>query len=101
MFELQLEEKIQSGNKISFAFTDNISLSGMMIMSDTVLPIDSQLTIELSLKNSLKTIQVDGIVKWINSLGDDLYEAGIEIVNISKDDIQKLVDHFYRNVGEL
>ena len=40
-----------------------------------------------------------GKVRWVNSIEGDMYEIGVELETskASKDDLQTLIDHLYRD----
>ena len=92
-------DQTPSGERVTFAVTDDISFRGIKILSDTPYPINSLLSIELFLGIIKKKINVTGKVRWIFSLGEETYEMGIEIetANTSGDDKQILIDHVYRD----
>lgn len=82
--------------KISFSLTEDISLKGIKVISETFFPIDTLMKIELSLAELYEPIQLQGVVKWIRSYGDDLFEVGIEFVGASPDQMRALVGHMYK-----
>ena len=82
--------------KISFSLTEDISLKGIKVISETSFPIDTLMKIELSLAELYGPIQLQGRVKWIRSCGDDLFEVGIEFVGASPDQMRALVRHIYK-----
>lgn len=88
-----------SSKKISFAITDDISFRGIKILSDEFFPIDSILKIGLHLGAINKKVDMTGKVRWVNSVDDDMYEVGVEIdtAKTSRDDMQILIDHLYRD----
>lgn len=95
-FELMIGNKIHSGEKISFALTDDISVSGIKILTDRFFPVDSLLKIELSLMKSNKVLKLAGKVRWVNHLGKGLHEMGLEIVDTAEGSIRYLIEHLYK-----
>ncbi len=82
--------------KISFSLTEDISLKGIKVISDTFFPVDTLLKLELSLAEIDDPLVVRGKVKWSKSLEEDLYEIGIEFINLIPDVARVLVDHMYK-----
>jgi hypothetical protein len=72
----------------------DISASGARIQAHILLPVDTLLMIEMTLKTVRQMITVIGKVKWIKIVyGDEAYEAGVEFVNTPADAIKKLGDY--------
>ena len=94
------EDEIHSGKKFSFSITDDISLRGIKIMTETFFPIDTLLKIELSLAKTKKIITMTGKVRWVKKLDDRLNEVGIEMVGTTKDNIKILFEHLYKYENE-
>jgi c-di-GMP-binding flagellar brake protein YcgR len=82
--------------KISFSLTEDISLKGIKVISETFFPIDTLLKIELSLVELNERLDLQGKVKWIRSHEEELYEIGIEFIDASSKHMQVLVDHMYK-----
>ncbi len=93
--DLISEEESQSSEKTSFAISDDISICGIKILSETLFPIDSLLRIKLTLEKTKKTINMTGKVRWARSLSDKLHEIGIEIEDTTKENIKILFKHLY------
>jgi hypothetical protein len=80
--------------KIIYNETTDISASGAKIRTNILLPIDTLLNIDLTLKNLQQKINAIGKVKWIKIIIDDeSYEAGVEFVNAPIYAIQRLEDY--------
>lgn len=92
----QSEAESAPTKKISFSLTEDVSLKGIKVISDEFFPIDTLLKIELSLTELYEPLHLQGTVKWIRSHGDDLYEIGIEFVDVSPDQTRALVEHMYK-----
>lgn len=86
--------------KINIAFTNDISLCGFKIISDTKYPVDSLMKIDISLSGSQKTINVTGRVRWVSDIANDTYENGIEITDITREDIGIFYQHLYKYIDE-
>jgi len=92
--------KSYPGRKINIAFTNDISLCGCKIVSDTRFPVDSLMKIDISLNGSQKTINVTGKVRWINDIANDTHENGIEITDITRENIRIFYEHLYKYIDE-
>jgi Tfp pilus assembly protein PilZ len=84
------------GMKIFYTLTKDISLGGVNIRTDTFLPVDTVVKIELSLPKMHKMLYVRGRVKWIKSLYDDeVFEIGLEFMDIPPNIITSLIGQLY------
>lgn len=92
----QSDAEKSTTKKISFSLTEDISLKGIKVISETFFPIDTLLKIELSLVELNERLDLQGKVKWIRSHEEDLYEIGIEFIDVSSKHMQVLVDHMYK-----
>lgn len=82
--------------KVFYTFTKDISLGGVNIRTDTFLPVDTVVKLELALPKIHKIICIQGKVKWIKSLyADEVYELGLKFVDTSHDTISSLIGHLY------
>jgi len=81
--------------KIIYNHSMDISVLGTRIKSNSFLPIDTLLKIDLTLKNpNQMMITAVGKVKWIKSLfADESYEAGIEFVHTPSNVTQQLANY--------
>jgi hypothetical protein len=83
-----------SKEKIIYNDTMDISASGAKIQTNILLPVDTLLNIDFTLKDLQQTINAIGKVKWIKIIIDDeSYEAGVEFVNAPVYAIQRLEDY--------
>jgi len=97
--EVLQEDKAPPAEAISFAITNDISFRGIKILTETHFPVNSLLRIGLFLGTFNKKIVMTGKVRWVNSIDDDMYEVGVELETskASRDDLQTLIDHLYRD----
>jgi hypothetical protein len=85
------EEKNIPKNKFLHNHGKDISVSGVKIQSNILLPVDTLLKIDFKLKTLEKEITALGKVKWIKILIEDKsYEAGVEFVDTPGEAIKKL-----------
>jgi hypothetical protein len=81
----------RSKEKIIYNSCKDISVSGARIRAHILLPVDTLLKIDITLKTVRQMIKVMGKVKWIKIICDDeSYEEGVEFVNTPDDAIKKL-----------
>ena len=80
--------------KSTYNYSEDISASGARIKTNILLPVDTLLHIDFTLKNLQQKINAIGKVKWIKIIIDDeSYEAGVEFVNAPIYAIQRLEDY--------
>ena len=80
--------------KIIFNYIKDISVSGAKLQTNTFLPVDTLLMIEVTLKALQQKIIAMVKVKWVKIIIDDeSYEAGVEFVNTPIYAIKKLEDY--------
>jgi uncharacterized protein (TIGR02266 family) len=76
------------------AFSDNLSADGIFVRTSNPLPKGEKFLLELSLPNESKPINIDCEVRWSQTTADDPSKRhpgmGVNFVNISKTDHQKL-----------
>ncbi len=94
--EIVSDNKILKHKKIFYTLTKDISLGGVNIRTDTFLPSDTVVKLELSLPKTHKIVCVRGKVKWVKSLYDDeVFEIGLEFVDTPPNIITSLIGHLY------
>ncbi len=94
--EIVSDNKILKHKKIFYTLTKDISLGGVNIRTDTFLPKDTVVKMELSLPKTHKIVCVRGKVKWVKSLYDDeVFEIGLEFVDTPPNIITSLIGHLY------
>ena len=80
--------------EILYSHSKDISVSGARIRATIVLPIDTILKMDFTLKDLQQKITAFGKVKWIKIIFEDrYYEAGVEFVNTPSEAIKKLADY--------
>lgn len=78
------------------AFSENISLGGMKIITDHKYQVNTLLNLKISLRNSRRIIFMRGRVRWIKrQMEKDLYEMGVEFVDASPNRLMILISHLY------
>lgn len=80
--------------KIIYNYSEDISMTGTRIQGNVLLPIDTFLEIDLTLKNAKEKITVFGKVKRNKVIVEgQTYEAGVEFVDTPDESIKKLEDY--------
>lgn len=70
--------------KIFYNYLDDISESGVRVHTNTFLPIDTFIEMDIKLENVHQFISIIGKVKWSKFITDDgSCDAGVEFVNQS------------------
>ena len=83
--------------KIIYDYIKDISVSGAKLQTNTFLPVDTLLMIEVTLKTLQQKIIAIVKVKWVKIIIDGKsYEVGMEFVNTPIYAIKKLEDYISR-----
>jgi hypothetical protein len=79
---------------IIYNHSKDISMAGTKIQGNVLLPIDTLLKIDLTLKNSKEKVTVFGKVMWNKVVTEsESYEAGVDFVDTPSESIKKLGDY--------
>jgi hypothetical protein len=82
-----------SKGKVVLGQSADVSVLGTKIQVNYFLPVDSLLKIDFTFKDLYNKITAIGKVKWVKTIfTDGSYEAGVEFVNLSPDEIEKQVN---------
>ncbi len=92
----QVSDKRNPSGATITAFSEDISLGGMKIITDQKYQVNELLNLKISLRNSRRIIFMRGRVRWIKrQMEKDLYEMGIEFVDASPNRLMILISHLY------
>jgi len=87
-------EKNLSKEEIFYSYSKDISVSGTRFRATIILPVDTILKIDFTLKDLQQKITAFGKVKWIKIIIEDrYYETGVEFVNTPSEAIKKIEDY--------
>ncbi len=91
------DDKAGSSKKTSInALTQNISLSGVRLQSDSSFPVDTKVTLKITLSKSKKILKLNGKVKWVKDIQDgELYEMGVEFIEALPNKVMVLLQHIF------
>ena len=87
------KDKLPPDEKIIYGLTKDISSGGARIQGNTFLPIDTLLKIELSLKEPFRLISAIGKVRWVKKPYRELFQMGIEFMEMSPGSKNVLEEH--------
>lgn len=88
------EDTVPRNKKIIYHLTKDISSKGAKIQTNTFLPINTLLRIELSLMKPPRVVKAIGRVRWVKSrYGDEKFEMGIEFTDTPRESIKALSKH--------
>ena len=91
------EDTIPRNKQIIYHLTKDISSRGVKIQTNTFLPINTLLKIELSLTSPPRVVKAIGRVRWVKSrYADEKFEMGIEFIDTPKESIKALSKHIER-----
>lgn len=80
--------------KIVYKYSQDVSMTGTRIQGNVLLPIDTFLKINLTLKNSKQNVVVFGKVKWSKPYPmRGYFESGVEFVDTPRESIKKLENY--------
>ena len=80
--------------KINYYLSKDISKSGIRIQTNIFLPVNTQLKIEVTLKDPHRMITAFAKVIWIKRFSsNDFCEAGLKFFNTTNEMIQQLEDY--------
>ncbi|MBN1365260.1 MAG: PilZ domain-containing protein [Syntrophaceae bacterium] len=86
-------KKIPTG-KSFYNYSGDISVTGAKIQANILLPVDTLLKMDFTLKTLQKQITALGKVKWVKVIiEDEYYEAGVEFIDTPGDAIKKIKDY--------
>jgi c-di-GMP-binding flagellar brake protein YcgR len=90
----------QGPKSVYHSLTKDISLGGIRVMTDAPLAVDSRIKVELTLAKSRKRIRAVARVRWVKELfGQDVFDMGLEFVDIDPEAELALIDHIYGKKG--
>ena len=94
VIEVSASESPGDGQAIN-AFTKDISLSGVRILTDRLFPLHSRLSLILYLSRSKQVVRIRGTVKWEKKSDEGLYEIGVQFQQGVPDVLMALINHLY------
>lgn len=83
-----------SNQKFLYNYSEDISVTGTKIQANILLPVDTVLKIDFTIKTLQKQITVLGKVKWLKVIIEgEYYENGVEFIDTPEDAIKKIEDY--------
>ena len=81
-----------------YSLTRDISAGGVRILTDTPLPVDSNVGFEIALSKTRRLVYGTGRVCWLNRLFEDrVFEAGLEFTKLGPKGVGAILEHIYKN----
>ena len=85
------------GAEIYYSLTRDISAGGVRIITDSPLPVDSNVRFEIALSETRRLVHGVGKVRWLNRLFDDgVFEVGLEFMELGPVGMGAILEHIYR-----
>jgi Tfp pilus assembly protein PilZ len=82
--------------KTVLAFTQDISPGGVRVITDTPFPVGTDVEIKIVLSRTRDVIDLYGKVRWASNIsGEDLFEMGIEFMDVDRNKSMLLLKHIY------
>jgi c-di-GMP-binding flagellar brake protein YcgR len=79
-----------------YSLTQDISAGGVRIITDSPLPVDSNVRFEIALSKTRQLIHGTGKVRWLNRLFEDrVFEAGLEFTELGPEGVGAILEHIY------
>jgi PilZ domain len=94
VIEVSASEGPGDGRAIN-AFTRDISLSGVRILTDRLFPLHTRLSLILYLSRSKQVVRIRGTVKWEKNTDEGLHEIGVQFQQGVPDVLMALINHLY------
>jgi len=89
-------ESWPDGRKSIRALTQDISTGGVRLLCDVKAPLNRKVTIKLVLSRTRKLLNLEGKIRWVNPVyEEELFEVGIEFVDVSPQKAMLLLKHVY------
>jgi c-di-GMP-binding flagellar brake protein YcgR len=91
-----ISEKHNPDNSTFTAFSEDISLGGMKIITDQQFKVNTLLNLKITLQKSRRIIFMRARVRWVKKdMEKELYEMGVEFIDASPNRLMILISHLY------
>ena len=101
VLSLMPEENVPGSKRTShslYSLTHDISAGGVRIITDSPLPVDSNVGFEIALSKTRRLIYGSGKVRWLNRLFEgEVFEAGLEFTKLGPESVGAILEHIYRH----
>ncbi len=96
-FQVSAENKNETPSQMVTAISKNLSVEGIRFTSEKKLETGTMLKLEINLPLQLKPLEIEGQVKWCQSLmqpdGKEYFETGVKLFTIEKCDETRFVGY--------
>lgn len=95
-------DPLPNGQKSVQVLTQDISTGGLRILTDVQLSAHSRMSIRIVLSRTRKVLVLEGQVRWVTPVyEDELFEVGIEFMDIPPPKALLLLKHIYGDTRSL
>jgi len=99
---LRSGDPLPNGQKSVQVLTQDVSTGGLRILTDVQLSAHSRMSIRLVLSRTRKVLVLEGQVRWVTPVyEDELFEVGIEFMDIPPSKALLLLKHIYCDTRSL
>ncbi len=77
------------------AFTQDISLGGAKIITDTGIEVGSEIKLIITLSRTKNVVKLRAVVRWVKQIETGIYELGIEFQHGVPASVLTLINHLY------
>jgi c-di-GMP-binding flagellar brake protein YcgR len=92
------EGNVPGSAETYYSLTQDISAGGVRIVTDSPLPVDSNVRFEIALAKTRRLVYGTGKVRWLNRLFEDrVFEAGLEFIELGPEGVGAILEHVYRH----
>lgn len=77
------------------AFTQDISLGGARMITDTGIEVGSEFKMIITLSRTKNIIKLRAVVRWVRPVDTGIYELGIEFLHGVPASVLTLINHLY------
>ena len=93
---------LPNGQESIQVLTQDISTGGLRVLTDVPLEARSRMVVRLVLSRTRKVLELDGEVRWVTPVyEDELFEVGIEFMDIPPSKALLLLKHIYGDTRSL
>jgi len=92
------EGNVPGSAETYYSLTQDISAGGVRVITDSPLPVDSNVRFEIALSKTRQLVHGTGKVRWLNRLFEDrVFEAGLEFTELGPEGVGAILEHIYRH----
>jgi uncharacterized protein (TIGR02266 family) len=86
-------------DEVYYAFSEDISPGGIKVITDTPFSVKTRFEVEMPLPKEKRIIRGVAEVRWVKSRPEgEIYEMGLEFVELDQQNKIHLLEHVYRKI---